>query len=100
MAHQKKGLRHTKNCCARFCGGCGRANGGSLNGGFVSARDVFWVLLGVGVLLLFKYAVFGLDLWDAKLHPGRSDAPGRFSQPLLGLLALKGNGGACEYCGG
>lgn len=66
----------------------------------MSGRDIFFVALGIGVLLALKYIVFGLDLWDAKLHPGRSDAPGRFSAPLFGLLTPKGNGGSCEYCGG
>lgn len=45
------------------------------------------MLIGVIALLVVKYVVFGLDAWDAALHPDRIEpANSPFRKPLLGLL--------------
>lgn len=47
-----------------------------------------WFFLGGVTLLVLKYGVFGLDAWNAALHPGLVTAPNQqaFRKPLLGLL--------------
>lgn len=46
-----------------------------------------WMLLGVLVLLVLKYGVMGLTLWDQTFHPGRVEDPASpFLRPLLGLV--------------
>jgi hypothetical protein len=41
------------------------------------------VIAGIGLLLVIKYGVIGLDAWNSTFHPGRKDAPGPFSKPFL-----------------
>jgi hypothetical protein len=45
------------------------------------------MLAGVAALLVFKYAVVGLNHWDALLHPQRTEPSGSpFLKPLFGLF--------------
>ena len=53
-------------------------------------RDLTFVALGIGVLLLVKYVVVGLVAWNLFLHPLRTDPNSAFSQPFLGLFVTKG----------
>lgn len=46
-----------------------------------------YMLAGIALLLILKYFIFGLDIWDSVLHPNRIeplDSP--FRKPLLGLI--------------
>jgi hypothetical protein len=47
-----------------------------------------WFAIGWLSVLLVKYAIVGLDDWNAVLHPGLVTAPNQqaFRKPLLGLL--------------
>lgn len=45
------------------------------------------IALGIVALLIVKYAVVGLDAWDATFHPGRVEpADSAWKKPLLGLI--------------
>jgi len=48
-----------------------------------------WFVYGWASVLVLKYVVFGLDAWNAALHPGLVIAPNqeRFRKPLLGVLS-------------
>jgi hypothetical protein len=47
-----------------------------------------WFAIGWASILIVKYAIVGLDDWNAVLHPGLVTAPNQqaFRKPLLGLL--------------
>ena len=52
---------------------------------------------GVLVLLAVKYGLIGLDAWNQRLHPGRTEDTAterRFGKPLLGLV--KGDACGCH----
>ena len=56
-------------------------------------RILLYALLGIAVLLVLKYLVFGLDAWNKTLHPGRTDANTTFNKPLMGRV--RGSNGCC-----
>jgi hypothetical protein len=59
-------------------------------------RDLIFAAVGVGVLLLVKYVVFGLTMWDAALHPLRTEPESMFAQPFLGLFTKGKCNGSCS----
>lgn len=59
------------------------------NRGIVSVDErLKWFAIGWASVLIVKYAIVGLDDWNALLHPGLVPAPNQqaFRRPLLGLL--------------
>lgn len=50
-------------------------------------EKVGWMLAGVVALLAVKYLVFGLNQWDAILHPGRIEPA---STPKIFLTGVFG----------
>lgn len=54
----------------------------------MNRTKIEWFAIGWGSVLLLKYVVFGLDAWNAFLHPGLVPAPNQqaFRKPLLGVL--------------
>lgn len=48
------------------------------------------MLLGIVALLVVKYLLLGLTVWDNILHPGRTEPHGSmFLNPLLGGVRLR-----------
>jgi hypothetical protein len=53
----------------------------------MTGERIQWMLIGIAALLVVKYGIVGLMLWDRTLHPDRQDNPsGQFYYPLLGAL--------------
>ena len=50
-------------------------------------KNLGYILLGIALLLIVKYGVFGLRQWNQILHPERQDdTKSIFYQPFLGVL--------------
>lgn len=47
-----------------------------------------YIVLGIALLLLAKYVIFGLRAWDGFFHPGRIEPSDldQFQAPLLGIF--------------
>lgn len=53
----------------------------------MTGEQLKWALIGIAALLVVKYAIVGLRVWDRTLHPDRQDNPnGFFFDPLMGVL--------------
>jgi hypothetical protein len=55
---------------------------------FIKDCRLRWFIIGWSSILLLKYIIFGLDTWNATLHPGLITAPNQqqFRKPFLGLF--------------
>lgn len=51
----------------------------------VTKEQLGWMALGVVALLAVKYPIVGLHYWNSVLHPKRTERPGVFYWPLMGL---------------
>jgi hypothetical protein len=54
-----------------------------------TANKLKYMFFGWLLTITLKYVVFGLNAWNATLHPGLVPAPNQqpFLLPLLGLLS-------------
>lgn len=58
---------------------------------------IYGALLGIGVLFLLKYGVFGLQKWDNTFHPTRTDdSTSKFYKPFFGVGSSGGCNGGCS----
>ncbi len=49
-------------------------------------NPLLWIAVGVGLLYVVKYLLFGLHAWNQIFHPMRAEDPSSlFLKPLLGL---------------